>query len=74
MNYLTQTRLILTFNNGYDEDGNILFQTRSFRNVKSQSVDAALYQAGKAIASLQENILYSVERNNVYELSEEMEG
>ncbi|SDN60865.1 DUF1659 domain-containing protein [Alkalicoccus daliensis] len=70
MNHLTQTRLILTFNAGYDEDGNILFQTRNFRNVKSQSEDAALYQAGMAIASLQQHLVYSVERNNVYELSE----
>lgn len=74
MNYLTQTRLVLTFNQGYDEDANILFQTRSFRNVKAASTDQELYQASAAIASLQEHILHSVERNNVYELSEEMEG
>lgn len=74
MNYLTQTRLLITFNQGYDEDANILFQTRTFRNVKSGSADAELYQASAAIASLQQHVLHSVERNNVYELSEEMEG
>ncbi|TVP83264.1 MAG: DUF1659 domain-containing protein [Alkalicoccus sp.] len=69
MNFLTQSRLVLTFNAGYDDDGKTMFQTRSFRNIKSQSEDNDLYKAGEAIASLQSHILYSVERNNVYELT-----
>ncbi|WP_147803546.1 DUF1659 domain-containing protein [Alkalicoccus halolimnae] len=70
MNFLTQSRLVLTFNAGYDEDGNTMFQSRSFRNIQPQAADADLYKAAAAIASLQSHLLYSVERNNVYELTE----
>jgi len=70
MNEAVDSRLSLTFLIGYDEDGNEIFQSRQFRNVKPAVSNQALLQTAQALASLQKYELETVERNNTYELFE----
>lgn len=69
MNNALDSRLSLIFFIGLDEDGEEIFQTRSFRNVKPDATDEALYETAVAMASLSEPALEKVERSNTYELN-----
>ncbi|MFC4737398.1 DUF1659 domain-containing protein [Bacillus daqingensis] len=64
----SRSRLVLTLNQGYDEDGMVMLVTRSFQNVRTDAADESLKAAGEALASLQQHGLSNVQRFNTYEL------
>ncbi|WP_233254315.1 DUF1659 domain-containing protein [Salipaludibacillus keqinensis] len=68
MNEAVFTRLSLTFLTGFDENGKEMYQTRHFRNIKTEASNDSLFQTALALASLQQFELDKVERNNTYEL------
>ncbi|MGJ9383502.1 DUF1659 domain-containing protein [Salipaludibacillus sp. CF4.18] len=69
MNNALDSRLSLTFNIGFDEKGDLKFQTRNFQNVKPSASDAEVYQTAIALSSLTMFELDKVERHNMYELN-----
>lgn len=56
------TRLILTFYLGDDQDGQPIEKTKSFNNVKTSAQDEDLYEVAQALSGLQTYDLVSTER------------
>ncbi|QZT35229.1 DUF1659 domain-containing protein [Caldalkalibacillus thermarum TA2.A1] len=56
------TRLILVFYVGDDEDGNPIERSKTFSRVKPTATDEDLYQVAQALASLQTHLLVETER------------
>lgn len=67
----TDARLQLVFDKGIDADGNMVLTRKSFNNVKIAATDEQLYEVSNALATLQERILFKVERNDQSLLLEE---
>lgn len=70
MNEAVLSRLSITFFVGFDDDSNEVFQTRHFRNVKTDVSNESVLMTAQAIASLQQYELEKIERSNTYELYE----
>ncbi|MGP4062239.1 DUF1659 domain-containing protein [Halobacillus sp. H74] len=67
----TDARLQLVFDKGIDADGNMVLTRKSFNNVKIAATNEQLYEVSNALATLQERILFKVERNDQSLLLEE---
>ncbi|QAS51217.1 DUF1659 domain-containing protein [Halobacillus litoralis] len=67
----TDARLQLVFDKGVDADGNMVLTRKSFNNVKIAATNEQLYEVSNALATLQERILFKVERNDQSLLLEE---
>ncbi|WP_309088500.1 DUF1659 domain-containing protein [Domibacillus sp.] len=61
---LTKSSLRLTFDNGVDENGKQLFQTKTYSNVKTDVTSDQFNAAAAAIAGLSARPLVSIERND----------
>ena len=62
-----QLRLIV----GQDIDGNPVYRTRSYNNVKPAASDDDVFAVGKSLADLQQHELGELRRINEYVLVEE---
>ncbi|MCA1023476.1 DUF1659 domain-containing protein [Halobacillus litoralis] len=65
------SRLQLVLAVGQDEEGNMVYKTKSFNNMKTEASDEQLYQTAAALAPLQQHILEEVARDNRSILTEE---
>ncbi|MDT8858837.1 DUF1659 domain-containing protein [Alkalihalobacillus sp. MEB130] len=65
---LVDSRLILSFINGYDNEGNPIRKTKSFNNVKTSATDQQLTTIATVLAPLQQWDLDAVDRTNVHSL------
>ncbi|WNS81493.1 DUF1659 domain-containing protein [Domibacillus sp. DTU_2020_1001157_1_SI_ALB_TIR_016] len=61
---LTKSSLRLMFDNGVDENGKQLFQTKTYSNVKTDVTPDQFNAAAAAIAGLSARPLVSIERND----------
>ncbi|KHE66805.1 DUF1659 domain-containing protein [Halobacillus sp. BBL2006] len=64
------TQLQMVFDNGVDEEGNPIFRTKSFNNVKTTSTPEQLHNVAVSIAQLQQRVLYTVERNDSFVIAD----
>lgn len=58
------SRLVLTLDDGADDEGNPLTKTKSFNNVKPEASDEALFNVADSLAQLQTRDLVSVDRHD----------
>lgn len=58
------SRLVLTLDDGVDDEGNPLTKTKSFNNVKPEASDEALFNVADSLAQLQTRDLVSVDRHD----------
>jgi hypothetical protein len=65
------SRLQLRLNVGQDAEGNPIYRSRSYSNVKPLASDQAVFAVGSALAGLQQHGLEEVRRVNEYVLVEE---
>lgn len=65
------SRLVLTLDDGVDNEGNPQTKTKSFNNVKPEASDEALYRVATSLAQLQTLALVSVDRHDRAELVED---
>jgi hypothetical protein len=63
---IVNTQLQMVFDNGVDEEGNPIFRTKSFNNVKTTSTPEQLHNVTVSLAQLQQRVLYNVERNDSF--------
>lgn len=68
---MKSSQLRLIFHIGDDEEGNPLFRTKNFQNVKPQATADNLYAVANALASLQQYDLYEIIRNDSSKVMEE---
>ena len=64
------TRLQLRLNTGLDEDFNPIYRTRSYSNIKTDAVNADLFDLAQDLESLQVHSVNSVRRVDEVELEE----
>jgi len=65
---LAKTVLRLVFEKGMDEKGKPVFKAKTFTNVKKDATTDQLHQAAQAMASLCNDPLNSIERNDSNEI------
>lgn len=65
------SRLILTLEDGVDEDGNVVTKTKSFNNVKPEASDEALFNVANRLAQLQTKPLASIDRHDRAQLADD---
>ena len=65
------SRLQLRLNVGQDTEGNPVYSSRSYANVKPLASDQAVFSVGNSLAGLQEHVLEEVRRITEYVLVEE---
>ncbi|WP_332629781.1 DUF1659 domain-containing protein [Halalkalibacter flavus] len=65
---LVDSRLILSLENGQDNEGNPIRRTKSFNNVKPTATDQQLTSVATVLAPLQEWDVVSVDRTNIHSL------
>lgn len=68
---IQSSQLRLIFHIGDDEEGNPMFRTKNFQNVKPQATADNLYRVGHALASLQQYDLQEIVRNDSSKVIEE---
>ncbi|MBU5212363.1 MULTISPECIES: DUF1659 domain-containing protein [Heyndrickxia] len=61
---LKGSSLKLVFDNGLDDNGKPVYQSRTFNNVRLEATPDELLQAAQAIGSLSQKNLFSIERND----------
>lgn len=62
------SRLVLTLDDGVDNEGNPRTKTKSFNNVKPDASDEALFNVANSLAPLQTRTLISIDRHDQAEL------
>ncbi len=65
---LIDSRLVLLFSNGVDEDGKDIQKTKSFNNIKPTATDEQLTAVVNALTPLQEWTLMKADRTNLHSL------
>ncbi|ARK32693.1 DUF1659 domain-containing protein [Halalkalibacter krulwichiae] len=65
---LTNSRLVIQFGNGVDDDGKDILMTKSFTNIKTSATDSQLIAVVTALTPLQEWDLIKVDRTNIHSL------
>jgi len=65
------SRLQLRLNVGQDTEGNPVYSSRSYANVKPLASDDAVFSVGNSLADMQEHELEEVRRINDFVLVEE---
>jgi hypothetical protein len=65
---MTSSKLQIRFEVGIDGDGKPIYKTKSYTNVKESATADQLYPVAEALASLSNNTLDSVKRNDVSDL------
>ncbi|TFJ93157.1 DUF1659 domain-containing protein [Lentibacillus salicampi] len=66
------SRLTLILDDGDDMmTGETVYKSKSFNNVKPEATADQLYAIATAVAGLQERPLYTIERNDESEITEE---
>ena len=68
--FLKHSRLKLVFENGMDDEGNPVYKSKTFANVRRDSTADELYQVSQAIGSLAAQPLWLVERNDSYDIGQ----
>ncbi|MBH0228945.1 DUF1659 domain-containing protein [Halobacillus yeomjeoni] len=63
------SQLQMILDDGVDEQGNPLFRTKSFNNVKTTATDDQLHNVAVALEGLQQRIMQKVERNDSFEIT-----
>lgn len=58
------SRLVLTLDDGVDDEGNPRTKTKSFNNVKPGATDEALFNVADSLAQLQTRDLVSIDRQD----------
>ncbi|RWZ60791.1 DUF1659 domain-containing protein [Halobacillus fulvus] len=58
------SQLQLILDDGLNEEGNAVYRTKSFNNVKTEATSEQLYNVAQALAVLQEKPLVMVERKD----------
>ena len=58
-----RTQLILTFEAGLDDEGEMTYRRRTFNNVHFDATSEQLFQTATGLASLQMLSIYSIERS-----------
>ncbi|WP_281657905.1 DUF1659 domain-containing protein [Halobacillus sp. Cin3] len=71
INTRMDSRLQLVLVVGQDEDGNMVYKTKSFNNMKTEATDEQLYRTAAALAPLQQHVMEEVARDNRSILTEE---
>jgi hypothetical protein len=66
------SRLQLRLNLGQDEEGNPIYRSRSYSNIKPLASDQDVFSVGNSLASLQKHGLEEIRRINDYMLEEEV--
>lgn len=65
---ISSSRLVVNYEVGMDGKGNPIYKTKSYANVKEEATADGLYQVAQALASLSNDDLSSVKRNDVSDL------
>ncbi|WNS77670.1 DUF1659 domain-containing protein [Bacillus sp. DTU_2020_1000418_1_SI_GHA_SEK_038] len=65
---MIETRLRLTFETGVNEKGDPIFKSKTFGNVKKAATAEQLFQAATAIASLSQDSLSTIVRNDSFDI------
>lgn len=65
---LVKSRLSIIFHAGYDEQGEEIFKTKSFQNIKEEATNEQMLQVVQALLPLQQYEVNRVERTNVHSL------
>ncbi|MEQ6377965.1 DUF1659 domain-containing protein [Bacillaceae bacterium S4-13-58] len=67
---VTNSRLQLTFENGVNEKGDVVFKSKAFNQVKTTASNDGLYAVANALAPLQQLPLHAIERQDTMLLTE----
>lgn len=62
--FIADSQLKLVFNTGVDGEGNPIFKSKSFRNVKVTASTDGLYAVAQSLIDLQQYPVTSIERND----------
>lgn len=65
------SRLVLTLDDGMDDEGNPRTKTKSFNNVKHEASDEALFRVASNLVQLQTRPLISIDRHDRAELMDD---
>ena len=65
---MTSSKLLVSYETGLNEKGEPIFKTKTYSNVKEEATADQLYSVGQALASLSNDPLSGVKRNDVSEL------
>lgn len=68
--FLQESAIKITFQNGVKENGEPLLVTKSLYNLKETATSDAIMQVVESLASLVSYPLYSVERNNSFDVTQ----
>ncbi|MDD9147905.1 MULTISPECIES: DUF1659 domain-containing protein [unclassified Sporolactobacillus] len=66
---ITESAMVLTFDNGLNEKGEPAYVTKSFRNIKPNASYDALLAIAQKLGPLQQHALISVERNDTAKIT-----
>lgn len=66
---ITQSALVLTFDNGLDAQGKPAYAAKSFRNIKPAAPYDALLAVAQKLEPLQQHGLISVERDDTSKIT-----
>lgn len=66
---LTDTQLRMTYDKGIDLDGNMVYGTKNYNNLKTAAATQGLFDVASALSGLCEHTLIEVERNSSYLIS-----
>jgi len=64
------SKLVISSEVGVDPNGNPLLKSKTYNYVKANALDSDIFEVAQAIASLQVNPVYSVERIDREELTQ----
>lgn len=67
---VTNSRLQLSFENGVNEKGDIIYKTKAFNQVKTTASNDSLYAVANVLAPLQQLPLHAIERQDTMLLTE----
>ncbi len=63
-----RTNLQIVVQTGTSDEGNPIYRTRTFRNVKTDAADQDVYDVGAALAGLQQHPVNVIQRLNEFDL------
>jgi len=63
-----RTNLQIVVQTGTSDEGNPIYRTRNFRNVKTDAADQDVYDVGVALAGLQQHPVNAIQRLNEFDL------
>ncbi|WP_458411759.1 DUF1659 domain-containing protein [Schinkia sp. CFF1] len=68
---MNDSQLRLQYDQGVDDEGNHIYKTKNYNNLKTTATPDGIQSVALAMAGLQQYTLISIQRNSNYEITAE---